>query len=291
MIRYGSTGWFQLRKVSVDWARAEDAARRITARTRRASIVYLRATAFWVDGAGAVGSTEGMAARNSSFRRARGKRPRPVPSTIKSPFSSSIVAPSRSLAHGPVGTELRNGPALEARRARVFEASATPVVSQGRRPACPPLHGTGKGEAQDQHGRVIRGVHRPAVPTRGLVHGVEHADEAAHPVLDQDRLQAVHAEGLPRFVLGFDEAVGEQEEAVPVAQGEALLLEARAWQQAEGAAGRLEALDRARGPDHELRVVPGVDVTEAAAPAREHRDEERQVRGAGGVAREVVVEL
>src|SRR5207247_10924621 len=78
MIRYGSTGWFQLRKVSVDWALAEESARRITARTRGESILYLRATAFWVDGAGAGGSTEGMAARNTSLA----KKFRPSMGTI-----------------------------------------------------------------------------------------------------------------------------------------------------------------------------------------------------------------
>ena len=122
------------------------------------------------------------------------------------------------------------------------------------------------------------------------VHVGQERREVARPVDLEQRLEARHAEGLPGLVLGLDQAVGEQEEGVPVPHLDRALLVAAARVEARGAPGRGEPLGEAVPPQHELRVVPGVDVAQAAGAPLQQREEEGVVGREGLVAAHLAVE-
>lgn len=108
-------------------------------------------------------------------------------------------------------------------------------------------------------------------------------------MLEEERLQPVRSEGLPRFVLGFDQAVGEEEQGVAFLHRQAALLESASGKKAERPARRLQTLQSPRGPEQELRVVPGIQVPQPA-PGFQHGDEQGQVGGAGRLALQLPVQ-
>ena len=106
----------------------------------------------------------------------------------------------------------------------------------------------------------------------------------------EQRLEARHAEGLARLVLGLDQAVGEQEERVARLELRHALLEAAAGVEPQADARSRPGPRPAVAAQQELRVVAGVDVAQPARAAVEDPEEQRVVGGERLLGAHLVVE-